>query len=118
MTNPTTTEKVLNVLEDLRQAVSYKIRITKGWTGSERIHALTPAIDYAVEAIKGNERLTDELASLQRERDGFKQDAERYRWLRENLPKGTFGDFDVFDAKSRDAAIDTARGAGKGRGDG
>jgi hypothetical protein len=37
-----------------------------------------------------------------------KKDAARYRYVRENLPPGTFGDADVGDADSWDAAIDAA----------
>jgi hypothetical protein len=36
------------------------------------------------------------------------RDAARYRYVRENLPPGTFGDADVGDADSWDAAIDAA----------
>lgn len=61
---------------------------------------LRPAIAWAVE------QLTQPIASSEAAQG--EQDATRYRWLRDNLPSGTLGDFDVFDSASWDAAIDAA----------
>lgn len=42
---------------------------------------------------------------------GMMEDAARYRHLRDNLPPGTFGDFEVSSAESWDRAIDAALSA-------
>lgn len=61
----------------------------KPWTDSEKEH-----MQAAAELVAERERLAKDVA--------------RYRYVRVNLPQGTFGDADVHDADSWDEAIDAA----------
>ena len=56
---------------------------------------------------QAGQRVAD-WGAMRLERDVLRADAMRYRWLKGNMPPGTFGDFDVFDANSWDAAIDAS----------
>lgn len=100
---------------DLRKVLA----LVEKWRERERHHDAKAENDYFDQGEAGwhagmGEAYGEAADELDAHRDALLRAAEndaRYRWLRKNLPPGTFGDFDVFNAESWDAAIDAARAA-------